>query len=69
MNYCRVSAEGITHLFIGLDFGAVCACGRKTYAFAVEAEEPTLCDVPQVPPRPWLTTEAPDRVGNARFLL
>jgi hypothetical protein len=67
--YCRVSADGVSHLFMGLDYGAVCVCGRKVYAFALDTEDPTLRDVPQEPVRPWLRAVPEERIGNARFLL
>jgi hypothetical protein len=67
--YCRVTADGISHLFIGLDFGSVCVCGRTVYAFAIDTEEPTLCRVLQRPLPPWREKATPERVGNARFLL
>jgi hypothetical protein len=67
--YCKVTADGIAHLFLGLDFGSVCVCGRTAYAFAIDTEVPTLCRAPQEPPLPRETTDAEERVGNARFLL
>ena len=67
--YCRVTANGIAHLFVGLDFGSVCVCGRKVYGFAPDTEEPMLLDVLQQPLPPWRKAATPERVGNARFLL
>jgi hypothetical protein len=67
--YCRVTANGIAHLFVGLDFGSVCVCGRKVYSFAPDTEEPTLLDMLQQPAPPWQQADAPERVGNTRFLL
>ena len=43
--YCKVTKEGIAHLFCGFDYGRVCVCGRKVFGFSVEDEEPTLRDV------------------------
>jgi hypothetical protein len=67
--YCTATTNGIAHLFLALDFGGVCVCGRKVYRFALDTEEPTLLDVRQQPAPPWRKTDAPVRVGNARFLL
>jgi hypothetical protein len=67
--YCGVTAGGVDHLFVGFDYGRVCACGRKVYAFALKTEEPILCDVLQEPAAPWHQPATTDRVGNARFLL
>jgi hypothetical protein len=67
--YCRVTRDGIAHLFLGLDFGSVCVCGRKMYSFALDTEDPTLLDVPQQPAPPWRKADVSERVGNARFLL
>ena len=39
------------------------------YAFALDTEEPSLLDVLQEPDLPWQTADAPERIGNARFLL
>jgi len=68
-DYCRVTTDGISHLFLGLDYSRVCVCGRKVYAFALDTEEPALRDVPQEPAPPWQQAETAERVGNARFLL
>jgi hypothetical protein len=68
-NYCRVGPDGLAHLFLGLDYGRVCVCGRKVYAFALDSEQPTVRDVPQQPAPPWRQAATPERVGNARFLL
>jgi len=67
--YCKVSADGVHHLFLGLDFGSVCVCGRKVFVFSLDAEQPALRDVPQEPAAPWKQTANDERVGNARFLL
>ena len=67
--YCRVMAHGIDHLFLEIDYGSVCVCGRKVYAFALDTEQPTLSDVVQEPVPPWETVGAAERVGNTRFLL
>jgi hypothetical protein len=53
-DYCKVTAQGVTHLFLGIDYGSVCVCGRKVFAFAVEDERPILRD------RPW--EETPSRL-------
>ncbi|HET7379876.1 MAG TPA: hypothetical protein VFJ24_07545 [Gaiellales bacterium] len=68
-HYCKVTAEGVAHLFVSIDYGAVCACGRKAYAFALDTEQPTLSDVAQEPAPPWEIAAVPEKVGNARFLL
>jgi hypothetical protein len=46
-DYCKVTAHGVAHLFLGLDYGSVCVCGRKVFVFAVEDEQPILRDRPQ----------------------
>jgi hypothetical protein len=46
-NYCKVTTRGVAHLFLDLDYGRVCACGRKVFAFAVEDEQPILRDRPR----------------------
>jgi hypothetical protein len=43
-DYCKVTTRGVAHLFLGLDYGSVCVCGRKVFAFAVEDEQPILRD-------------------------
>jgi hypothetical protein len=68
-NYCRVTANGLAHLFVGLDYGSICVCGRKVFAVSLETEKPTVRDVLQEPPPPWQTVATPERIGNARFLL
>lgn len=44
MEYCKVSDHGVSHLFRTLDFGGVCACGRKVFAFSLRDESPILRD-------------------------
>jgi hypothetical protein len=46
-DYCKVTTRGVAHLFLGLDYGRVCVCGRKVFAFAVEDEQPILRDRPR----------------------
>jgi hypothetical protein len=46
-DYCKVTTQGVAHLFLGLDYGRVCVCGRKVFAFAVEDEQPILRDRPR----------------------
>lgn len=67
--YCRVGPDGIAHLFSALDYGRICSCGRKIYAFTLDTEEPTMQDLPQQPVAPWTRAATPEKVGNARFLL
>ena len=44
LQYCKVSDQGIAHLFRALDFGGTCACGRKVFAFSLQDETPVLRD-------------------------
>ena len=62
--YCKVTADGLHHLFLGLDFGSVCVCGRTVYAFAIDTEVPTLCRVVREPPLPWETRGAEEKSGT-----
>jgi hypothetical protein len=68
-NYCRANADGIAHLFLTIDYGSACVCGRKVFVFSLDAEEPALRDVLQEPAAPWKQAANEERVGNARFLL
>lgn len=45
---CGISA--LAHLFLGIDYGGVCVCGRKVFVYSLDAEEPALRDVLQEPP-------------------
>src|SRR5262249_59268151 len=45
-DFCRVKEDGLAHLFVGLEYGAVCACGRKFIALAPDDEAVRLGDVP-----------------------
>jgi hypothetical protein len=47
--YCTVTPQGVAHLFLGLDYGKLCVCGRKTFVFATENEAPSLRDVTAPP--------------------
>ena len=42
--------RGISHLFLGIDYGSICVCGRKMFAFQNDDEGPGLHDVPQEEP-------------------
>ena len=55
---CRVTEDGVDHLFVGVDYGAVCSCGRMFLAFAVNDEEPHLYDVRRETPSPRLLSAA-----------
>jgi hypothetical protein len=44
LEYCKVGDQGVSHLFRTLDFGGVCACGRKVFAFSLRDESPLLRD-------------------------
>ena len=49
-DHCRVAKRGVSHLFLGIDYGSICVCGRKTFAFQNDDEGPGLHDVPQEEP-------------------
>jgi hypothetical protein len=74
-DYCKVTAQGVTHLFLGIDYGSVCVCGRKVFAFAVEDERPILRDRPldETPSRlvaaGWSQALVPSRLGTPEMLL
>jgi hypothetical protein len=74
-DYCKVTAQGVAHLFLALDYGSVCACGRKVFAFSVEDEQPTLRDraVDETPSRlvasGWSQARVPSRLGTPEWLL
>jgi hypothetical protein len=57
-DYCKVTTQGVAHLFLGLDYGRVCVCGRKVFAFAVEDEQPILRDRPRDQTVPLLIAPA-----------
>jgi hypothetical protein len=48
-DYCKVTDQGVLHLFLACDYGKPCACGRKMLAVSVENEQFTLRDVRQQP--------------------
>jgi len=51
--YCKVTPEGLKHLFV-LDGGGTCTCGRKALGFADEAGEDSFRDLPEEDAQPLL---------------
>jgi hypothetical protein len=45
-DFCRVKEDGLAHLFVGLEYGAGCACSRKFIALAADDERVRPGDVP-----------------------
>lgn len=43
--YCRVTSDGIEHVFLAFDLGVTCACGRKLAGLSVEDEAFEIRDV------------------------
>jgi len=48
-NCCKVTEFGIAHLFLAVDFGSVCVCGRKILTMDADEQGSGFHDVAQEP--------------------